>query len=191
MTRYWASYGRSGFLGSFEADTAYARGAMVEVQSPRGREVATILNAVDERFTSGIISDGYILQLTHTIPDDTSEMLSVATESAATLPLLVADAERLLDGKLILHVMLWDDTVLTDWVNELSRKFACDVRLLNLKTLPKENRTKGCGEPDCGEGNCGSGCDTCSKGSVRNAEELTEYFLNLRKQMDAGRKGLV
>lgn len=194
MSRYWAGYGRTGFLGIFEGEGHFNRGAGVEIQSPRGREVATILERVDERFTKHLPADGTIFGTTDAVIDPATELCKLAEASAASLPVLVADAERLLDGTLILHVMPWDDVDLTEWVEELSARFQCKVMLLNLATLPKEKVANGCGKPGCGDGgggNCGSGCGTCSKGSVKNADELTEYFLNLRKQMEVGRTSLV
>jgi hypothetical protein len=117
------------------------------------------------------------------------------------LPVLVADAELLLDGRtLILHVMSWDDVDLTDWAKDLSRQFALDVRLLNLAEMTSEKLApKGCGKPNCGEkdggcGDCGTGgCSTgnCSRGSAKSADELTAYFANLRTQMESQRTSLV
>jgi hypothetical protein len=50
-----------------------------------------------------------------------------------------------------------------------------------------------CGKPDCGSGSgctsCGTGggCSTesCSRGAVKSAEDLTAYFADLRAKMEA------
>src|SRR5207253_9159453 len=97
--------------------------------------------AVDERFAPSTDSDGEILR--PATDDDRTHRgatyLSAAGAAAEALPVLVADAELLLDGRtLILHVMPWDDVDLTDWAKDLSRRFALDVRLLNLAEMTPE-----------------------------------------------------
>lgn len=194
MPHYWASYGRCGFLGRFEAISDHRRGDLVAVNSPRGKETATILGPVDER-VSDIAVCGEILGVASDATIDTSTFLVEATDSASSLPVLVADFEWLDDGHTaIVHVMPYDDVDLTAWAVGLSKKWNVDVRLLNLAALPVErlDPTK-CDKPDCGNGDCGSGCSTgsCSKGSVKSPEELTKYFASLREAMESKRTSLV
>ncbi len=192
MTRYWASYGRSGFLGHFTASEEYSRGMSVVVQSPRGVEVATILELADDRFADGIEPGGTILRVNTQGERDARGWLSEASEAAASLPVLVADAEWLLDDTLILHVMPWDEVDLTPWATELAARFGFAVQVLNLADLPREKlEAKGCGKPGCGEaggGGCSTGgCGTCSRGSVKSSDELTEYFAGLRTALESKR----
>jgi len=194
MNRYWASYGLCGFLGNFAAAVECNRGAKVVVESPRGLEVATVLEAVDERFN--VESSGRVVRAA--VEGDrlcAERLLQQAAADAATLPVLIADAELLLDGTLILHVMPFDDVDLTEWVTQFSATLALKVRLLNLADLPREKReAKGCGEANCGEGGCGTGggCSTgsCSKGKVKTSAEMTAYFASLRKSLDGKRTSL-
>lgn len=191
MPRYWASYGRSGFFGPFESAGSYARGDRVIIESPRGREPATILDQMDERLTCSEPC-GNILRRWRD-EDGTTEAgdwLERAAESGAHLPMLIADAELLLDRRtLILHIMPWEDADFDGWASEFSAKWQIDLRLLDLTAMPKE-KVDGCGRPDCGEKSCGSGCGTCSRGSVNSAAELTGYFVAMRERMESRRTPL-
>ena len=84
--------------------------------------------------------------------------------------------------------------------DELSARFGLSVRLLDLSQTPVSRDPKptgGCGESGCGSeaGGCSScgdgeskgGCSTgsCSRGQVKSAGELTAYFADLRRKMDA------
>jgi hypothetical protein len=110
-----------------------------------------------------------------------------------SLPLLPLDAEVLLDrSQAIVHLLRWDQCTLTPFVEQLQSRFDLRVVLLD-RSKPEEHQ--GCGS--CGEGGCGScgeggGCSTggcssgnCSRGSIKSADELTSYFAELRRQMQA------
>lgn len=203
MPRYWASYGTCGFLGCFEpaeAAVAFARGEGVIVQSPRGREPARVLDAVDERCVPpGFRSGGTILRrLTESDAQAAAnreallaECVQAVNAAAADQPLVVPDVELLDDGDtLIVHVLPWAEADFTDWAEALAEQLGRAVLLLNVADLPREPEAGGCGTKSCGTGggcgDCGSGCGTgsCSRGSVKSAEELTAYFASLRTQME-------
>ena len=109
------------------------------------------------------------------------------------------DVELLCDGTAILHGLPWAECDATPLFEELSARFGVSVRLLDLSQIPTptpEPSSGGCGKPGCGSeaggcstGSCGTGggCSTgsCSKGSVKSADELTAYFADLRRKMEA------
>lgn len=191
MLRYWASYGRCGFFGPFDSSESYARGDCVVVESPRGRETATILDPLDARMTCADPC-GIILRRWRE-EDGTTEAgdwLERAAEAGAHLPMLIADAEMLLDQRtLILHIMPWGKADFDGWASEFSARWQINLRLLDLAAMPRE-KADGCGRPDCGEKSCGSGCGTCSRGSVNSAAELTGYFAALRERLESRRTPL-
>jgi hypothetical protein len=194
---FLVTYGQGAYLGRFRAAAAYRRDDRVVVRSDRGVEAGTVL----ERATSSAVAAvGEILcPLT---PDDESAaaryrdraaaIVSDAARLATDLPLLFLDGEILLDGsQAILQAVHWGECDATPIFAALSARHGLPVRLADLTAAPKP---AGSGCPTCGaeKSGCdscgtGGGCSTgsCSKGSVKSAEELTAYFAGLRRQMEA------
>ena len=136
--------------------------------------------------------------------DDESAAAALATRAAGIaadaqalaeslgLPLLFLDGEILLDGgPAILQAVHWADCDATPLFEQLSARHGLRVQLADLTAAPKAPARvcDTCGEEKSGCSDCGSGggCSTgsCSKGSVKSAEELTAYFAGLRRQMEA------
>lgn len=204
-------FGRSGFVGRFAAVAAPARGARVVVRSPRGAEIGLVLCEAGEQFAPSLPAEGELLRaatpddeaVAATFPARESELLALATESAAGrgLPLTFVDAELTLDDRLILHGLAWGACDATPLFDDLSARSGLSVRLLDLSRTPvardPQPAPEGCGKPDCGSGaggcsSCGTGeskggCSSgaCSRGAAKSADELTAYFADLRRKMDA------
>lgn len=215
MTHVLVQYGRSGFVGRFATPLDVPRGSAVVVRTPRGVELGTALGPVHERF-AGQIDDsagGEVMRIA--TPDDdgaaerSAELAAeiVAAAEQAGQPVAFLDCEVTLDRRgAVLHAVAWDTCDLDPLLVNLSDRFGLAVRLMDVSRTPTlqdppEPKTT-CDKSDCGtgEGNCstggcgtGGGCSTgsCSKGSVKSAEELTAYFADLRRQMEAtGRQAL-
>jgi hypothetical protein len=196
-------YGRPGFVGRFRADAAPPRGERVVVRGPRGIETGTVLCAT----TAGADeTDGDLLRPV-TDADDAAiargeelgrGLLDAAAAAGADLPLAFVDVEVTLDGaSAVLHALPWAGCDADPLLAELSDRFGLAVRLLDLSRSPTAKdppEPAGCGKPGCGTtaGGCsscgtGGGCSTggCSRGSVKTAAELTSYFADLRRKMEA------
>ena len=111
------------------------------------------------------------------------------------------DCEVTLDARgAVLHAVPWGACDLDPLLGDLSERFGLAVRVfdvsrLSVTTDPPEPKTT-CDKPDCGTGGgCGTsgGCSTggCSRKQVKNADELTAYFADLREKMESGRVPLV
>jgi hypothetical protein len=209
MTTYLVQYGRSGFVGRFTADGSarFARSDRVAIRGPRGVEIGTVLCQPSEPFSQAA-ADGELLRAasdadeTETIRLDTLGPLLLSAADMAGLPVAFVDVELTLDGTAILLALPWDECDATPVLTDLAARFSLRVHLLDLSRSPKTNDAPdhaGCGKPGCGSGGggctaCGAGCSTgaCSRGKVRSADELTDYFASLRQQMEAsGRTPLV
>lgn len=209
-TTVLVQYGTPGFVGRFRATAgAVARDEQVVVRTPRGVELGTVLC---EPADGAEPPDGDVLR-TATDADAVpcgDELLAAASSRAEELelPLAFVDIELTLDGTAILHALPWDVCDATGLFEELAARFGVAVRLFDLSRAPAakdEPQPTGCGKPGCGsdagEGGCsscgtGGGCSTgsCSRGAVKNPDELTAYFADLRQKMDAagfGRTPLV
>lgn len=212
-------FGRSGFVGAFASAEAAARGSRVVVRGPRGVEIGTALCAPGEAFAQSLPVEGELLRVATaddearaaTFPTREAELLGRAADAAAErgLPLAFVDAELTLDDRLILHGLAWAACDATSLFEELSARFGLSVRLLDLSQTPVSRdpppapSAGGCGKPGCGTdaGGCSScgtgeskgGCSSggCSRGKVKSADELTAYFADLRRKMDAARVPLV
>jgi hypothetical protein len=199
---YLVQYGRSAFVGRFTAAGEFARGDRVVARTPRGVEVGTVLCESGERFAATISegAGGAVIRPA-TIDDDvlaaareaeSTALLAAADEAA--LPLAFLDAEIMLDGSAaILHALPCGPCDADPLFAELSARFGYPVRMLDLSRVPVvTDPPTGCGKPDCGEGHCtscgtGGGCSSgsCSRGSVKSADDLTAYFAGLRASMEA------
>jgi hypothetical protein len=199
MPEYLVNYGLGGFLGRFRAEEAYRRDDHVVVRSARGAELGNVLGEAPTR-TVGLEFSGDILR--RAADDDVEAAVALrdraavliadahAQAQALGLPLLFLDCEILLDGRdAILHAVHWAECDATPLFEDLSRRHALLVRLADLTTEPKSGGCPVCGEEKSGCDSCGTGggCSSgsCSKGSVKSAEDLTAYFAGLRKQMEA------
>ena len=204
MTSYLVQYGRSAFLGWFEAAVGFARDDRVVIHGPRGQEIGTIL--CEPGPSQPDRTDGEILRLA--VEADSAdaerneslaaEILAEAEQGIADagLPLSLIDIELSLDGKqAILHALPWAACDATSLLELLSTRFGLAIRLLDLSRTPTvtDPSSTGCGKPGCGgeSGGCGScgpgGCSTtsCSRGKVKSADDLTAYFAELRRNMEA------
>jgi cell fate regulator YaaT (PSP1 superfamily) len=205
-------FGRSGFVGRFTAPAAVPRGERVIVRGPRGVEPGIVLCEPVEKFAPSLSTEGEVLRIATAddeahvagFPEREAELLALAGAAAAErgLPLTFVDAELTLDDHLILHGLAWDACDATPLFADLSVRFDLTVRLLDLSqtavTKDPKQAADGCGKPGCGsEGGCSScgtesgaskgGCSTgsCSRGKVKSADEMTAYFADLRRKMEA------
>jgi hypothetical protein len=198
---YLVTYGHGGFLGRFRSATALRRDDRVVIRTVRGVELGTVLDEAS-RGLPGPDLGGDVLRVV--TADDESAAAALATRAAGIaadaqalaeslgLPLLFLDGEILLDGgPAILQAVHWADCDATPLFEQLSARHGLRVQLADLTATPKAPARvcDTCGEEKSGCSDCGSGggCSTgsCSKGSVKSAEELTAYFAGLRRQMEA------
>jgi hypothetical protein len=208
---YLVQYGRLAFVGRFAAvDGKYARGDRVVIRSPRGIEYGTVLCEPAAKFAAliGSTADGDLIRPAGTddlsrlerLEDLGTALLAAADKvaAAANLPVTLLDAEVLHDGtSAVLHAAPWGDADLTPLLDAISRDLGLTVRLHDAARTPVTKdlpEPEGCGKPGCGSesGGCtscgtGGGCSTgsCSAGAVKSADELTSYFADLRRQMEA------
>lgn len=188
-------YGRLGFVGSFEASSDFTRGDRIVIHGPRGIEIGSLLVPAPP----GMPIEGDILRLANPVDFAAAERqealghkILTATENAG-LSITFIDIELTLDGSAaILHGLPWDVCDPAELLDTLSRRFGIEVRWLDLSQAAAAKDPVGCGKPGCGAESggctsCGSGCSTgsCSSGSVKSAGELTAYFADLRRQMEA------
>jgi hypothetical protein len=170
----------------------------VVLRGPRGIEIGEVLVATD----TPAEAEGEIVRLLSAADAVECErlralgqqLLAAACDRAGTLPLAFLDAEVTLDRTVILHTVAWESCEADGLLEELSREFGVEVRLLDLSRTPTiaESRSAGCGKPDCGATtggctSCGSGgCSTgsCARGSVKSSVELSAYFSDLRQKME-------
>jgi hypothetical protein len=198
VTRYLAQYGLLAHVGQFTSPRAdHSRGEQVLLRTPRGSELGTILcPAPDSKSTD----DGEILPGTITQTDDPFqiEMLDSLTADLAEQPVTVLDLEILHNRSVaIVHILAHDICDLDGQITAWSERFGLPVRLLDMSVVrgPKDPAPKGCSscgsdKGGCSTGGCGTdkgGCSSgsCSKGSVKSAGELTNYFAGLREKMEA------
>jgi len=198
-----------------ERETAsgfFGRGDRVVIRGPRGLELGTVLCQLTDRYLPNADDDGELIH--PATPEDEAAaerfdalgqtILAAADERAAEsgLPISFVDIEVSLDGAAaVLHGLPWDECEASPLFAELSARFGLAVRLLDLSRTPAAKDPPdpghaGCGKPGCGSesGGCsscgsgsGGGCSTgsCSRGKVKSADELTAYFADLRRQMEA------
>ena len=215
VSGYLVQYGRSAFVGHFEASKRISipalRGDRVVVQTPRGLEIGTVLCEATESFSASLDPTAGGKLLRDFGPDDEAyareceqlgqRILNAGEQLAVEqgLPLLFVDVEVMLDrSSVVLHTVPWESCQADALFAALTLRFEVPVQMLDLSRTPTiadpPEKTSTCSKPGCGtsSGGCtscgtGGGCSTgsCSKGSVKSAEELTDYFANLRRQMEA------
>lgn len=206
---YLVNYGRAAFLGRFvnRAGESFARGDRVVLQSERGIESGDVLGMCSPTFGHLVgYPTGDILRR-FTKDDDTLEQnhLRLSTNlvneaqreaDALGLPLTVLDGEILLGrDQAIIHLLPFGDCDPSPLRELLSRRNGIPVSFLDPRAIP-EPESKGCGKPGCGSsgGGCsdcgsGGGCSTggCASGKIKDANEMTAYFAQMRQKMDRDR----
>lgn len=197
---FLVNYGQGGFLGRFRSSAPYERGNRVVARTLRGLEIGSLLGPSSDS-APGPPIEGQILR-TATSEDEATEqelreqsstLLQAAQQLAASksLPLMFLDGEILFDRQTaVLQAIHWDDCDASSLFETLSAQHGMNVQLADLTATPKKSTgCSTCGAEKSGCDSCGTGggCSTgsCSKGSVKSAEELTTYFAGLRKQMEA------
>lgn len=210
LNEYLVIHGRAAFLGRFlnRSGAAFARNDRVVVRSSRGTEIGIILGEAAPNF-SRLVSAEHSGELLRPVTAEDEvreseqqsrieELLREAqtTADALTLPITILDAEILLDGQTaILQILSWQECDPTLLCEQLSQTQSLTITIHEVRQPmePAAPESKGCGKPDCGSaaGGCsscgtGGGCSTgsCSKGKVKDADELTAYFAGLRTQME-------
>lgn len=203
---YLVNYGRAGYLGRFvnACGGTFARDERVVVQSARGIEAGVVLGETSAQFAHLVGVPAGDLLRPATSDDVRTEQSNHArsarliqeAQSAADslkLQLLVLDAEVMLESeRAILHLLPFADCDPTPLRERLNQQCGLEVTFLDSRTGP-EPEAIGCGKPGCGseKGSCsdcgsGGGCSTgsCSSGKVKNAQEMTDYFVQLRQKME-------
>jgi len=204
--QFIASYGKSGGLGCFTAqtDAPFTRGDRVLLQTPRGLEAGVILGGATLRQARllGAQTNGEIVRPLDADDEASLRQLRQTSDDVFTLgrqlaaerrlPVEILDVELLADGRhALVHVAARSDDALTDFAADLAQRIGLDVRFENLSSsapAAEEPAHGGCGKPDCGKaegGGCGScgagGCSSCGNGPV----DLRPYFEHLRTKMEA------
>ncbi len=190
MTAVVVRYGKPGYVGRFTATATYPRGAEVVVRTPRGTERGIVLGDASHTVSLSTVGGEVLRPAT---PDDVLpdpvDLLRQTLHAAEGLPLTVVDVEVLLDRTAgVVHALVWGDFDGDALFADLTLALGYPVRLFDLSRAGGPADPP---EPSCGSGNCGSGCGsgggcgTCSRGAVKSADELSAYFLGLRRQMEA------
>lgn len=207
---YLVQYGRTAYVGRFTppAGESFGRDDAVVVRSPRGLETGVILCPADDRFPASwdATAGGELLRCATAsdvaqLADAESlgrTLLATAEADAGHLPLTFLDVEVTLDrSAAILHVLPWGECVADDLFAAWSSRFGLSVRMLDVARTPVVEEPvaevkSGCSSCGTGGGcsSCGtekSGCSTggCSRGAVKTADDLTDYFADLRQKMEA------
>jgi len=197
-TSYLVNYGQAGYLGRFWAATGYRRDDRVIVRTPRGLELGTVLGEAGHMGPDGT---GEVLRSASREDEaaarerrqQAAAILADAQALAGSLalPLLFLDGEILLDRReAILQAVHWSECDATPLFEELSARHGLLVKLADLTAQPKPaaKACEVCGEEKSGCDSCGTGggCSSgsCSRGSIKSADDLTAYFAGLRKQME-------
>ena len=194
------------------ASPPFARGQRVLLRTARGPEIGTVLEpltAISEPLFPA--SEAGLLVGPVTAADELRAAQSAAFaaelfESAASLieslglPLTLVEVEPNLDASLaVLHVLSWGEYDPAALLGTLTLRHGCELLWLDESRFDEVaravtaagsdhgcGRAGGCGSGGCGStGECGSGCGSgsCSRGSIKTASELTEYFSQLRERM--------
>ncbi len=203
-------YGRAAYVGRFAAPpgASFDRDDAVVVASPRGLEIGVVLCAADDRFAASWDATAGGDLLRRVAPADEVQsgdaealgraLLAAAETYGADLPLTFLDVEVTLDrAGAVLHVLPWGACAADGLFAALSARFGLGVRMLDVArtpvaTEPAVEVKSGCSSCGTGGGcsSCGtetSGCSTggCSRGAVKSADDLTDYFADLRQKMEA------
>jgi hypothetical protein len=192
---YLVKHGVAGHLGRFCSadDAAFARGTTVVIRGRRSLELGEVILAVRNGNT---VADDFIGELLRPARDEDfaaaarnrvfgQQLLEEAVVRAerASAPVSFVDVEISLDGaSAVLHGLRTAPGDLGPLMAAVGDVHSTIVRLYEVNGVVEED-DHGCGS--CGSGGCDScgtgGCSSCSSGAGR---ELTEYFAELREQMD-------
>lgn len=201
MATYFVSHGCAAALSCCPdaLSLRLARGDTVVIRSARGPEFGTVLGEASADFPLPFHSGELLRRATtedhhvfeelrrrgQQLLDDTHRLIDVQR-----LPLLPLDVDLTLDGaEAQIHVLRWERCTLTALVEELRRRYPFAIQFLDTSRPEEEHHgCSSCGS--CGEGgcsSCGDGCGNgdCSRGAAPSAAELTAYFAELRRQMEA------
>jgi cell fate regulator YaaT (PSP1 superfamily) len=194
---YLVSYGLGGYLGRFRSSMGLTRDDRVVVRTLRGIEIGMVLGRAPE-INSSFDSGGEVVRVAShvdvanaaSLQERAGQILNATIDAASALPILFLDCEILLDGNdAILHAVHWAECDVTPLIEELSQRTGLAIKVADLTTTPKQGGCSVCGAEKSGCDSCGTGggCSSgsCSRGSIKNADDLTAYFAGLRKQMEA------
>lgn len=209
---YVVNYSRAGLVGRFANPRrlTLVHGDAVVVRGVRGDEVGVVKAETIGRFALhvGAMQIGEIVR-----PLSSEDKLqhdgllaraqrSIAdwqrTADACGCPLTILDAEIVLSGDATVLQVLPMGRVDSDFLAaELERQHGIRFTIhdLSREKSDEPEKDKGCGKPGCGSADGGGGCSSCgtgggcstgscSKGKVANADEMTAYFADLRRQME-------
>lgn len=202
---YLVTHGVAQYLLGCRSETTHLwqRNDRVVVKTRRGIEIGTILGPVEN--TSWIPQGrlGKILRKadleTETLYENQTRLAEKIREHAQqhldqqNLPLVFLESEILLEGnECILHTLVWGSCSIDGILRQTEEHFGLKVRILDISQQPREEKQtcETCGSESGGCSSCGTeskgGCSSgsCSKGQVKSAEELTQYFQNLRTQLE-------
>jgi cell fate regulator YaaT (PSP1 superfamily) len=204
---FLVSYGKSGGLGSFSVSEPLAleRGDLVVVDTPRGRELGTVLcpASVRQARLLGAVASGTIIRPLSSDDDSALEEAHVLSRrlfdagrqlaQSRELALEILDVDVFFEDRAVLQFIGDDLPELDAFAQALSDSFHLDIRLENLALPQAPAESHGCGKPDCGKTAGGGSCSTCSTGGGcsscgSGATDLRPYFAHLREQMDAGQR---
>jgi len=203
--QYLVNHGKNGGLGSFtySSPNLLRRGERVVIDSPRGREVGTILGPAGIRqarllgaVAAGSIvrpmtaADESLLESRQTLAQRLFEAGRRQARSQA-LAVEILDVDMLLEDRAIVQFVGQGDVLLDDFASLLGKEFQIDIRLENLAIAqpPPHEESHGCDKPDCGK-TSGGGCSDCSTGGGCSScgtgvTDLRPYFAHLRTEMEA------
>jgi hypothetical protein len=203
---FLVQYGLGAFLGRFRAATPFARADRVVLQTPRGLELGTVLEACSS--SASLAPSGAIARAATSADEAHALMLQQRTHAllaeaqtladALHLPLTFLDAEFLFDERTaILQAIHWAECNADALFAELSQRHGVTVTLhdLTTPTPAPEHDEGGCSSCGSKEGGCtscgtaGGGCSSgsCASGQVKSSAEMTAYFAALRQQMEAAK----
>ncbi len=210
VEEYLLSFGQSGEFGRFRAAASLQlrRGDRMVVRGPRGIEIGEVLRpaAPGHALFLPNTSVGQVLRRLTEEDRRTEREMRLRSqrlfERAQTLveelglPLLLLDAEILLDGeRAMLHHLRGGECDVRPLVSALSVEFGLHLAPIDLGGSPQTDLEAGCGRPDCGGGqagdctSCGSGgCGSCGEGKPQESEST---FAERREQIDRRRTALL
>jgi hypothetical protein len=193
---YFVSHGCAAALSccTDAAGLGPARGEAVVIRSARGPELGTVLSEAPADLPMPFNAGELLRRATGDDQRTFAELrrrgqllLNDAHQLVAeqNLPLLPLDVDLTLDGlEAQIHVLRWEPCTLTPLIEELRRRHPFTVHLLDTSRHDSGHDCGSCGSCGDGCGSCENGCD-CSRGTAHSAAELTAYFAELRRQMEA------
>jgi hypothetical protein len=196
MMDYLVRYASSRNVGRFSSDEiGLVRGDSVILNTNRGLEYGEVLAPGSGLELSGSIirkcnsDDHHSLQL---IADRSSMISQQIIEIFSRFNSHALDLELLFDNRtLIVELITLPGDELIDRIQALEEEFNVEVRWVRSVQIKEPEIASGCstcGSESGGCGSCGStgscGTSSCSSGKVSSAAELTNYFANLRKEME-------